>query len=164
MNAVAEALKIEGWMSEAELEWLANAASPMKSVVEIGSYKGRSSVAFMVACAGHVYCVDKWKFGSRDAFFQNTEPYRSERVSVIEKESKDAIEDVPSVDMVFIDGEHTFDEVTHDVKAWLPKARRLICGHDYGDEMHLGVAQAVDSTFPAGVERGPGTLWFVRIA
>ena len=36
-------------------------------------------------------------------------------------------------DLVFIDGDHSYDAVTEDIKAWLPKVRNggILCGHDY---------------------------------
>ena len=77
-----------------------------------------------------------------------------------------AAEQVPEVDMVFFDGDHEYEAVIADIETWLPKARKLLCGHDYGHPDHPGVAQAVDEVFGSRVvPAGPGHLagiWTVQ--
>lgn len=50
------------------------------------------------------------------------------------------------IDLVFIDGDHTYNQVKADIKAWLPhiKPGGILCGHDYGFETWPGVKQAFD--------------------
>jgi hypothetical protein len=55
--------------------------------------------------------------------------------------------EVPDVDMVLLDGDHEYEGVVADIEAWLPKARKLLCGHDYGHPDYPGVARAVDEIF-----------------
>jgi hypothetical protein len=60
---------------------------------------------------------------------------------------------------MFLDGDHEYEAVVADIKAWLPKARRLLCGHDYGHPDYPGVARAVDELFADRVVLAdPGTL------
>ena len=47
-------------MYPAELEWLYKAAKRMKSIVEIGSWQGRSTYVLLSGCQGPVMAVDKW--------------------------------------------------------------------------------------------------------
>ena len=49
---------IEGWMEQTELEWLYSIASEMESIVEIGSWKGRSIHALCTRCKGTVTAID----------------------------------------------------------------------------------------------------------
>ena len=51
-----------------------------------------------------------------------------------------------SIDFVFIDGGHDFEDVDADIKAWLPKVKSggIIAGHDIN---WGGVARAVDHNF-----------------
>ena len=56
---------IEGWCSPVELGWLKATAATMESVVEVGCWKGRSTVALASGCKGVVYAVDHWQ-GSKD--------------------------------------------------------------------------------------------------
>lgn len=52
-----------------------------------------------------------------------------------------------SLDLVFIDADHSYESVKNDIIAWLPKVRvgGVICGHDY--EYKIGVVQAVEEIF-----------------
>lgn len=49
-------------------------------------------------------------------------------------------------DLVFIDGDHSYEACKADIIAWLPlvKGGGWIGGHDYGKERFPGVTQAVD--------------------
>ena len=51
-----------------------------------------------------------------------------------------------SLDLVYIDGDHTYEGVVKDLAAWLPKVRRggILCGDDIG---WPGVKMAVDEFF-----------------
>jgi hypothetical protein len=62
--------------------------------------------------------------------------------------------------MVFIDAEHTYEGCKADIAAWLPKAQRLICGHDYSPEWP-GVMQAVKEMI--GPVRTVGTIWYKEL-
>jgi hypothetical protein len=48
------------------------------------------------------------------------------------------------LDFVFLDGDHRYEAITQDIRAWLPKVRKggLICGHDFTPGWP-GVVQAV---------------------
>lgn len=124
-------MKIWGWMSPTELRWLATQATTMRSVVEIGSLHGRSSCALATACPGHVYCIDPWNdegFKSWTASIGDKFP----NVTGIRAPSPEAGTQVPDpVDMVFIDGAHDRASVTADITYWLPRTKKLLCGHDY---------------------------------
>jgi hypothetical protein len=45
-----------------------------------------------------------------------------------------------SLDVVFIDGGHRIQEITEDIVAWLPKAKKILCGHDYHDTKAVRLA------------------------
>lgn len=163
---------IDGWMGQMELAWLYETAKEMNSIVEVGSWKGRSTHALLSGCPGTVYAVDHWK-GSpsekeahaeareRDIFedflknvghFQNLVVMRGDSVNVAKTFAD------KSVDMVFIDGGHTYKAVKADIEAWLPKARKMICGHDYN--FH-GVQEAVTEIF--GDVDTAENIWVVKL-
>jgi Methyltransferase domain len=50
------------------------------------------------------------------------------------------------LDSCFIDAEHTKPALREDVEAWIEKIKPggWLCGHDYGHELHPGVAAAID--------------------
>ena len=161
---------IQGWMSEREMEWLYEQAKKMVNVVEIGSWKGRSTYALLSGCKGSVYAVDHWK-GSPDEIDQaHTEAKTTDiyaiflnnvghfkNLKVMKMSSEEAAKHFPpkSVDMVFIDGCHAYEYVRKDIDLWLPRTRRLICGHDCGQ---AGVPQATHEVF-GQVETVHG-IWF----
>lgn len=168
---------IDGWMSDEELGFLSAAAGMSASVAEIGCWKGRSTFAMLQACRGPVYAVDHWEgsaaergpggphaeagalgrermfreFRENVGHFPNLKPYMMDSLS--------AAQQVPDVDMVFIDGGHAYEEVLADIRAWKPRARQLLCGHDY---QMAGVARAVNEELgpPAQVV---GSIWVHRV-
>jgi precorrin-6B methylase 2 len=173
-KAIKEAKAIEGWMSQDELECLSLWASQMQSIVEIGSWKGRSTYALCMGTAGRVTAVDHFH-GSPDEpehaeklklcggstlaeFEKNTA--RCSNLSVLVQDSLGAAKEVPDADMVFLDGRHSYEEFLADLKAWLPKARKLICGHDIQSP---GVARAVREVL-GDVECAQGSVWFKALS
>jgi len=61
----------------------------------------------------------------------------------------------------FIDACHEYDFVMEDLKLWEPKAKKLICGHDYDIGPYFGVVLATDEYFgkkPNLFER----IWYIE--
>jgi len=142
-------IRIEGWMTYAELIWLNLMAKKMDSVVEVGSWKGRGAHAIASGCKGKVYLVDD--FSQHHNFSpeveselrKNMAPFKN--VEILKQKSVEAASRFKdnSIDMVFIDGAHDRDSVYNDIMAWYPKCKKIICGHDSELE---GVKQGVIDT------------------
>lgn len=72
------------------------------------------------------------------------------RYGQIEGDSKSVPWDRPAVDMVFVDGDHTYAGCAGDIYAWLPRLKRggILALHDYHKrpdrKPHQGVDRAVD--------------------
>lgn len=164
-------------MKEGELELLRRLAAGMPeaaTVVEIGSWKGRSTLAIadgLATVAGaRLVAVDT--FGGRlgfDDVAQQTET-RSEFnrntagipfLEVLEAESLAAADRFAdaTLDWVFIDALHDYASVKADVSAWAPKLKvgGLLSGHDFG---RAGVTDAVLRSF-ADVEV-ESSIWMTR--
>lgn len=162
-------MHIWGWMSPAELSWLGARAAEMESVVEIGSLHGRSAFALLTACRGTVYCVDTWSDEYDKSFpsFMSSCGHFTNLVPVRAFSPKPAVDLVPGmVDMVFIDGSHAYESVLADIAGWLPKTRKLICGHDFqnADAGFPGVAQAVNEVFGGRAVCAPETsIWVIDL-
>ena len=154
---------IDGWMFPEQLNWLYNASKEMDSVVEIGSWKGKSTHALLSGCKGIVYSVEPFdgkmtkditgeeqykEFIKNVGHFKNLKSYKDYSKNVA-KEFKD------KVDMVFIDGDHKYESVKEDIKLWLPKTNKLICGHDYQGE---DVRRAVNEVL--GEVDNINNIWF----
>ena len=163
--------EIPGWMEPEELSWLKEKASAMDSVVEIGSWKGRSTRALLKACKGTVYAVDHFQGSPSEIhsshkeatekdihqiFLQNVGMFPN--LICLKMDSLEAagrFED-KSVDMVFIDGDHEGRAFHRDLDAWLPKARKLICGHD----ITMGDIEKIIKEVIGQFDRGPASIWY----
>ena len=148
-------------MCARELAWLHEKARSMDSIVEIGSFMGRSTYALLHGCKGTVWAVDHFrKFGEIDLwkeFQKNVGHYKNLKVlKMLSTNGAKKFKD-KSVDMVFIDASHDYEAVRGDIKSWYPKAKKLICGHDYKSK-HPGVMQAVKERF--GEVEVFETIWF----
>jgi predicted O-methyltransferase YrrM len=70
-----------------------------------------------------------------------------------------------SVDLVFIDADHSAQWVERDLRAWLPKVRPggIVSGHDYGSKRHPDVKPVVDRFFrdhPHPVRVDANKVWW----
>ena len=135
---------ILGWMSSKELEWLSEQSKYMSSIVELGSYRGRSTSALLSGCKGTVYAVDKFNDEEYHPLPGYTVPttnsmledFKSnvghhKNLQIVQMDTVEASKYLPDVDMVFIDSSHEYEHTLSELKAWNPKTRKLICGHDY---------------------------------
>lgn len=184
---IARAESIFGWMSRAELLWLADHARAAQAVIEIGSFLGRSTRALADHCRGQVYAVDPWdgylndddtqakwitKAGGgswptiRAAFEDHlVDHIATGRVVPVALPSTTAIARFAgmAVDLVFIDGDHRYDACKRDIELYAPHVRPggILAGHDYSHKSWPGVARAVDELLGPAVERC-GTIWWRR--
>lgn len=158
MELVEKAKLIEGWMSESELAYLAEVASHSNFTIEVGSFKGRSSIA--LSNSKRLLCVDRWNgkviCGEKpegidvleeayQEFLKNIEPYSN--IQHLKGESVELADNFPNecADVIFIDGGHDYEQVKADIKAYWPKlgkGARMIF-HDYA-YTKFGVKKAVD--------------------
>jgi predicted O-methyltransferase YrrM len=160
-----KALAIDGLTTDEDLHWLAARAVGHQVIVEIGAYQGRSTRALADANEfGIVYAIDNWDSTisagrsdefTRAAFHRNCSDL-SDRVIPIEWDSRcgvpPALRDL-SVDMLWIDGDHSYDAVASDIRNFAPLVRAggLICGHDYC-VWHPEVMRAVDEAYGPRVQ------------
>jgi hypothetical protein len=114
-------------------------------VVEIGSYLGASSCFLAAGISkrdGRVYCIDTWSNdamteGPKDtysAFLANTKPYRTTITPLRSRSENAASLVVEPIDLLFVDGDHSYEGVSGDLRSWLPKLNpnAWLLLHDYG--------------------------------
>ena len=147
---------------------------PHDVVAEIGVFEGDLTWYLLERLdIGTYYCVDPWERyegyedktsglleGAYAKFTENTERFGAQ---IIEKRmtSVEAAKIIPdnSIDVVFIDANHSYRHVKEDIKAWLPKVKPggLLSGHDYGIKRFY-VTPAVRELLPGYTTNK--TLWF----
>jgi predicted O-methyltransferase YrrM len=182
-NSVEKATQIVGMMDQMELGWLHNIAQEMDSIVEIGCYKGRSTHALASGCRGHLYAVDPWDWKAwwdqeegetYETFLRNMQEFSNLtplRMLSAEAAASDLIP--PMVDMVFIDGDHSFEVAMQDLTLWAPRAKKLVAGHDLYHNECPGVEKALCAFYGVNkcklsklvtpkVGRGPYTIFFIE--
>jgi FkbM family methyltransferase len=163
--AIAQAELVDGYMSSEELAWLYENAEGQ--CVEIGSHKGRSTTAIALKLkqtGGLLSCIDPWGWNIAHREFQDN--MRRLNLSVVEMkmtshEAADKFAD-ESLDFIFIDSSHEYEETKAEIQAWFPKLRSggLLCGHDYCSYWQ-GVQKAVNELCP-GFENPVGVIWAIR--
>ncbi len=153
--------RIEGYLLLSEMIWLYLTAQKMKSIVEIGSWKGKSSHAIASGCPGKVTLVDN--FSQHPEFNPDAESDLRRNMSgfknveILKMNSVEAAKHFEdnSIDMVFIDGDHDKESVLRDLKAWYPKCKKILCGHDMNRQ---GVKDALFE-FDIYNENTVGNIW-----
>lgn len=117
----------------------------------------------------------RWPDKSHKINEQDFDKVRSQfpgRIQKVKSFSVEASQDVPdgSLDLVFIDGDHSYEGVRADVDHWLPKVRKggVIAGHDYDNtnkygDAFKGVDRAVHETFGDDFEVYPDHVWAARV-
>lgn len=153
---------VEGWLYE--LEPIALIHLPLTvdhlpgDIVEIGSYRGKSTLALGIGSV--ILSRSKRPVYAIDPFIPDHGMYVDDYYSIfwdnilnagledhvipIRKYSTEAYEDCPaSIALLFIDGDHSYSGVMHDIVHYTPKvvSGGIIAFHDYG--LCEGVVQAV---------------------
>ena len=173
---------IEGYMGKGPLEWLQKMGGLYMTVVEVGAWLGRGTNALAADCKGTVYAVDTWQGVPDDPDQQKlyqhiADPfatwaenvgkhYQSGKVVAMRQTSLEAAASFKAkgyrADFVFIDADHRYDAVKADIQSWQPNVRPggMLSGHDF----HWpGVERAVREIYGQDYQRGPGSIWWVRV-
>jgi predicted O-methyltransferase YrrM len=177
MVDVSKAIRIPGWTQEKELVWLAEQASKCTCILEIGSWMGRSTVAMAANTKGLVVAIDTWKGtfedghhtlleGQPDTWLYdqflkeiqglgNIVPVQGKSTEVGRQWLS------PVFDMIFIDGDHSYEAVKADIETWRPLLAPggLFCGHDW-DRGQPGTVRAVRETVKNPRYSGAGMIWY----
>jgi hypothetical protein len=74
---------------------------------------------------------------------------------------------IGSFDFIYIDANHSYEEVREDLRLWFPKVKLggIIGGHDYGFSAFPGVKQAVDefcAKHRVKLNVEPQTVWWAE--
>ena len=156
------AMTIPGRVREKELAELARWAARVPRsgrIVEIGSLYGRSTVALAQATAGIVIAVDNFcdihgKPPSLPLLHDNLLTHKLHNVLIWDCDSHAAGRQwVGMVNMLFVDGGHSYQTVQRDLAAWGASVIGTIAAHDYTPGFPT-VQRAVDDWLAANEEWG----------
>jgi hypothetical protein len=178
-----------GWFAQENRDELGSliAQHYIRTVAEIGSFLGKSAIWFAQR-VDQVYCIDTWFEGAtyesennlvgtlrrwdlpRDFFplFRDN-IMRSgvwHKITPVKGHSRFVIGEVPEVDLVYLDGDHSYEGCKRDIELYQDKARVILCGDDYSPRMEadgvtpaFGVIHAVDELLPDAQHEGPFWYW-----
>ena len=158
-----------------------NQQTLVNKMVEIGSYTGESISIFhskFLKC--ELFAVDPWVNGYDDGdnsswkfpmneveMFFDEAIKDKENIKKCKMSSSDASLNFSEgeLDLVYIDGNHTYDAVKEDIKLWLPKIKTggFITGHDYHGKHFPGVTKAVNEILGEPDKIFKDTSWLVKV-
>lgn len=139
-------------------------------VAEVGVNDGRMSAILLGECPNlHLYMVDSYVQGLEPYYtaLKETE-FAASRRTFLTMDSTLAAKNVPPLDAVFIDADHSYEAVKSDIQEWSRalKPGGLLSGHDYDHANLQGVVRAVTEFaghFNYRVQLGPNSTWFIKL-
>lgn len=140
--------------------------------IEVGSYAGESAEIFMASGrVAELTCVDSWSGEENEAAELRFNRVAQRWQGILKQKAKSPAKApdyaTQSVDFVYIDAGHDYENVMADIKAWrrVVKAGGLICGHDYNPLKggNGGVVRAVNEIFGGPTMVFEDTSWMVRV-
>ncbi len=150
--------EIKGWIYNDECAALQNLAAG-KDCLEIGSFMGKSTVA-MAETARRIRAVDTFhsdpagesqveSVTTLKSFLDNIAGYRN--ITTHPGSSADVVPTFrdDEFDLIFIDGDHTAEGLTTDIRVCWPKLKPggVMAFHDYGFHKWPAVKRIVDFLF-----------------
>lgn len=159
----------------------------LKNIAEIGVFTGNLTGKVIRDCKGifeNYYCIDPWKpypenYDREPRPEELTLEYwenifnrvngmaqRNSELNIIRKTSLEGVNDIEdrSLDIIYIDAIHDYENGRADILAWLDKVRDygFVAGHDYLTRFE-GLIKAIDEIFGMDLTVFSDSNWFVRV-
>lgn len=170
-QVMRNARQIHGWLDNNEMAVLHDLARAIPHgglIVEIGTYRGRSTVILASAAqlvAGRVITIDPYNTvmregvnetpvttDDRDFMLSYLELYGvANAVTSVVSTSADAARqwDGRPIDLLWVDGSHDYEDVSADLRLWSPHVRGYIAMHDTSGSW-AGVSRALNEFVAQG--------------
>jgi predicted O-methyltransferase YrrM len=158
--------KLEGMIGDQEAALLTRLAAGVDTgcIVEVGSYRGMSTIALAQGARVAVYAIEPHEeftgvlggqFGPADrrAFFENLlQAGVVEKVRLVNLSSEVVAPGwTQPVGLLWIDGDHRYEAVRRDFECWEPHLRGLVAFHD-AIQKTLGPARLIEELLADGFE------------
>ncbi|MGH3081905.1 MAG: class I SAM-dependent methyltransferase [Gaiellaceae bacterium] len=150
---VKELIKdVPGWLSDEEgeaLYELARACTGKGAIVEIGSWKGKSTICLglgsRAGCGVQIFAVDPHADYRHGEFKDNIERAGiADLVTPVKGLSQEVVGEFhEAIELLFVDGSHEEEDVRDDFEQWVPKVVEggVVAFHD--TTWHYGVRKVV---------------------
>ncbi|MAZ48616.1 MAG: hypothetical protein CME65_08630 [Halobacteriovoraceae bacterium] len=146
-SILSKTSSIEGWLSDEVAELLIKFARNSSVIVEVGSWKGKSTINMALANSkAKIYAIDPFT-GSQEhqhladhdidtfkAFLKNCRDFNVDgQITPLRMNSDEAVSQIEEeIDLLFIDGSHEYPDVKADFENLFPKLKSggVIAFHD----------------------------------
>jgi|LakMenEpi03Aug12_release.lakeMendotaPanAssembly.Ray.scaffolds.fasta_scaffold08789_29 hypothetical protein len=131
------------------LNYIVSINPNIEHYVEIGCYIGESTALVLgFPQIKNLHCVDVWPdLNVKNLFDTRISTSGKNHVKIHHTSSKKFAETVNyEIDVVYIDGDHSYNSVKQDISVWYPKIKKggFLCGHDYNQESWPDCKRAID--------------------
>lgn len=154
-----EKLSVKWWGVTIEegrhLGWLASQVPDNGLIVEIGTLFGRSTSFLAIGAkkSVRVYAVDCWEGTHYHRMIQAvqyfTELRLMDKIKIIKGYSAEVAKSFKgTIDMLYIDGDHSYKSVKTDYESWYPFLKKggIIAFHDHMHPRYPGIVKFVGET------------------
>jgi len=174
---------IEGWFTDDEARAYNTIVSRFQNAnfVEVGAWKGRSFASvigtLLLNNYRNIYVVDHWLGAPTERTTSHLEATHTDvfqifsdnlkqlgydkKYNVLKMDSISASQKFEDnyFDVIFIDADHEYEGVKHDLLSWYPKLKSggILSGHDYG---HVPIMMALKEVIGLNHIRLGGSVWY----
>lgn len=146
---------IEGWLLDDEIKFLQEQGKKGGLIVEIGAWKGKSTVALassgnkIVSIDHHVGSIEHqrkekniWTF---PVFRENIKRFELEEIVIPIVAKSENVDFINDIDFLFIDGDHVEAGAMKDLIKWVPKVKDsgTVMMHDFYNKTPCGATSAL---------------------
>lgn len=157
------------WTSNEELSLLCEFASRSTSILEVGSYHGRSALVMALANPNaRIICIDNCENADVEPTFAKNlaTQIAAGKLHFVKGTSDELKHNTVLFDFAWIDGGHLLADVRKDIANILPHMmpRSILCGHDYRiNDPQDGVNLAVHEAFDKSQLRHFQSIWMAQL-